>query len=120
VGFTPVSSERVNKRNGVATPTENGPKSYRKSKPSTSIPTNPERGVSEKDSVFAAMFVNPKEKLPNEIEAITNIQTIRDIFFITLTPNVYCKPTLTKNYAISILYIDLLEIAHAYAGKVLC
>jgi len=73
-------------RNGVATPTESGRKSYRKSKPSTSIPTKPERGVSERDSVFAAMFINPKEKLPNEIEAITNRQTIREIFFITLTP----------------------------------
>ncbi|MDD4478779.1 MAG: hypothetical protein PHD64_06990 [Mesotoga sp.] len=84
--FTPVSSERVNIRNGVAIPKDRGPKSYRKSIPSTSIPTNPERGVFERDSVCAATLINPRERLPNESEVTSKRQSTRMAFFIGLTP----------------------------------
>ncbi|RAM58305.1 hypothetical protein DS66_00905 [Mesotoga sp. SC_3PWM13N19] len=57
----PVSSESVNIIKGVARPANSGPRFHLRTRPITSIPTKPDRGVFERDSVFARAFLRPSE-----------------------------------------------------------
>jgi len=57
----PESFESVNIIKGVARPANSGPRLHLRTRPITSIPTKPDRGVFERDSVFARALIRPSE-----------------------------------------------------------
>ena len=116
----PVSSESVNIIKGVARPANSGPRFHLKSRPITSIPTKPDRGVFESDSVFATALIRPSEGIARTEEPTNKRANKRNIkvfkFFTPLTGILLLSAGEAMNLTESLQ--DPVEMHFAFPGNV--